>query len=94
MRCNTCCNQPWRAPTVDSALHLHPGKLRGTLHAMIDGITPSTETIIFGYGLCFVGMLGRKERGQSSLHKGLFGQRIVNTRSFEPLLLSSIGRFN
>jgi hypothetical protein len=54
--------------TLDSGLHLHPEKLRGTLQAMIDGITPSTETIILGFGLYSMGMLGRKERGQTALH--------------------------
>jgi hypothetical protein len=47
--------------TIDSGLHLHPVKLRGTLQAMIDGITLNTETIIYGFGLYSMGMLGRKE---------------------------------
>jgi hypothetical protein len=51
------------ALTLASGLHLHPEKLRGTLQAMIDSITPSTETIIFGYGLSPMGVLGRKEMG-------------------------------
>ena len=49
------------ALTLKSELHLHPEKLRGTLQAMIDGITPNTDTIIFGFGLYSMGMLGRKE---------------------------------
>ena len=47
--------------TIKSGLHLHPEKLRGTLQAMIDGITLNTETIIFGFGLYSLRMLGRKE---------------------------------
>jgi hypothetical protein len=46
--------------TLDSGLHLHPEKLRGTLQAMIDGITADTETIILGFGLCSMGVLGLK----------------------------------
>jgi hypothetical protein len=46
--------------TLDSGLHLHPEKLRGTLQAMVDDITPDTETIILGYGLCSMGVLGLK----------------------------------
>ena len=49
------------ALTLDSGLHLHPEKLRGALQAMIDGITLNTETIIFGFGLYSLGMLGCKE---------------------------------
>lgn len=46
--------------TLDSGLHLHPEKLRGTLQAMIDDITADTETIILGFGLCSMGVLGLK----------------------------------
>jgi hypothetical protein len=35
---------------------------------MIDGTTLNTETIIFGFGLYSMGMLDRKERGQTALH--------------------------
>jgi hypothetical protein len=47
--------------TLDSGLHLHPEKLQGELQAMIDDITADTETIIFGFKLYSMGMLGRKE---------------------------------
>jgi hypothetical protein len=49
------------AVTLDSESHLHPEKLRGTLQAMIDEITGHTETIILGFGLYSMRMLGRKE---------------------------------
>ena len=45
---------------LESGLHLHPDKLRGALQAMIDGITAHTETIILGYGLCSMGVMGLK----------------------------------
>ena len=48
----------WR--TLESGLHLHPEKLRGELQAMIDEITAHTETIILGYGLCSMGVIGLK----------------------------------
>jgi hypothetical protein len=46
------------ALTLESGLHLHPEKLRGELQAMIDQITARTETIILGYGLCSMGVIG------------------------------------
>jgi hypothetical protein len=46
--------------TLNSGLHLHPEKLRGTLQAMIDDITADTETIILGFGLCSMGVIGLK----------------------------------
>ena len=46
--------------TLESGLHLHPDKLRGNLQAMIDSITDDTETIILGYGLCSMGVIGLK----------------------------------
>ena len=46
--------------TLESGLHLHPDKLRGELQAMIDEITADTETIILGYGLCSMGVIGLK----------------------------------
>ena len=49
--------------TLDSGLHLHLEKLQGKLQAMIDEITAQTETIILRYGLCSMGVLGRKEAG-------------------------------
>jgi hypothetical protein len=45
---------------LDSGLHLHPEKMRGTLQAMVDDITASTETIILGFGLCSMGVIGLK----------------------------------
>ena len=46
--------------TLESGLHLHPDKLRGALQATIDEITADTETIILGYGLCSMGVIGLK----------------------------------
>jgi len=46
--------------TLDSGLHLHPEKLRGKLQAVIDEITAHTETIILGFGLCSMGVIGLK----------------------------------
>jgi len=48
------------ALTLESGLHLHPDKLQGALQAMIDEITAHTETIILGYGLCSMGVIGLK----------------------------------
>jgi hypothetical protein len=44
--------------SLDSGLHLRPDKLRGELQAIIDEITADTETIILGYGLCSMGVIG------------------------------------
>jgi hypothetical protein len=46
--------------TLESGLHLHPDKLREALQALIDEITAETETIILGYGLCSMGVIGLK----------------------------------
>jgi hypothetical protein len=46
--------------TLESGLHLNPDKLRRNLQAMIDDITADTETIILGYGLCSMGVIGLK----------------------------------
>jgi hypothetical protein len=44
--------------TLESGLHLRPDKLRSELQATIDEITADTETIILGYGLCSMGVIG------------------------------------
>lgn len=44
--------------TLESGLHLRPDKLRGELQATVDDITAHTETIILGYGLCSMGVIG------------------------------------
>ncbi len=46
--------------TLESGLHLRPDKLRGALQTVIDEITSHTETIILGYGLCSMGVIGLK----------------------------------
>lgn len=43
-----------------SGLHLHPDKLRAALQALIDEITADTETILLGYGMCSMGVIGIK----------------------------------
>ena len=45
---------------LESGLHLHPDKLRCGLQEMIDEITAHTETIILGYGLCSMAVMGLK----------------------------------
>lgn len=45
---------------LESGLHLHPDRLQGTLQRTIDEITAHTETIILGYGLCSMGVIGLK----------------------------------
>jgi hypothetical protein len=52
--------------TLESGLHLNSDKLRGALQAMIDEITARAETIILGYGLCSMGVIGLKA-GRSTL---------------------------
>jgi hypothetical protein len=44
--------------TLESGLHLRPDKLRGELQSIIDEITADTKTIILGYGLCSMGVIG------------------------------------
>lgn len=46
--------------TLASGLHLHSDELRGALQARIDDISAHTETIILGYGLCSMGVIGLK----------------------------------
>jgi hypothetical protein len=52
--------------SLESGLHLHPEKLRDSLQAMVDDITADTDTIILGFGLCSMGVLGLKA-SQSTL---------------------------
>lgn len=46
--------------SVESGLHLRPENLRSALQAIVDDITAETETIILGYGLCSMGVVGLK----------------------------------
>lgn len=48
------------AHSLESGLHLNPDRLREALQAMIDEFTAETETIILGYGLCSMGVVGLK----------------------------------
>lgn len=45
---------------IEPGLHLHPDRLRGILQSTIDKITAHTETVILGYGLCSMGVIGLK----------------------------------
>ena len=46
--------------TIEAGLHLNPEKLKSALKTAIDDITVNTETIILGYGLCSMGVVGLK----------------------------------
>jgi hypothetical protein len=54
------------AHSLESGLHLNPDRLRNALQAMIDEFTTETETIILGYGLCSLGVVGLRA-AQSTL---------------------------
>ena len=41
---------------------MNPVKMRDALQAIIDRITADTETIILGYGLCSMGVIGLRAR--------------------------------
>jgi hypothetical protein len=63
--CKTIVNEmlPFLSPdttyqSVEPGLHLQPEKLRSALQAMIDDITAHTATIVLGYGLCSMGVIG------------------------------------
>lgn len=47
---------------VEPGLHMNPAKMRDALQAIIDRITADTETIILGYGLCSMGVIGLRAR--------------------------------
>jgi hypothetical protein len=44
----------------DFGLHVNPEKLRGTLQAAIDAVDGRYDTIILGYGLCSLALVGLK----------------------------------
>lgn len=52
--------------TVESGLHLRPEKLRIALQEFVDETPADIETIILGYGLCSMAVVGLKS-GQSTL---------------------------
>ena len=63
--CQTVVNEmrPFLAPDtqchcVEAGLHLQPDNLRSALQAMIDDISADTQTVILGYGLCSMGVVG------------------------------------
>ncbi|MEW5959712.1 MAG: DUF1638 domain-containing protein, partial [Chloroflexota bacterium] len=43
---------------LDFGLHLHPEKLRASLQATIDAAGATADTIILGYGLCSLAVVG------------------------------------
>jgi hypothetical protein len=45
---------------IEAGLHQNPDRLRDALQRTIDEITAHTETIIIGYGLCSMGVIGLK----------------------------------
>jgi hypothetical protein len=45
---------------IEPGLHQNPDRLRDALQRTIDEITAHTETIIIGYGLCSMGVIGLK----------------------------------
>lgn len=55
-----------RIEALASGLHLHADRLRGALQERIDKVTGLTETIVVGYGMCSMGVIGLKA-GQSAL---------------------------
>jgi hypothetical protein len=44
--------------SIEPGLHLKPDKLKGVLQQTIDQITADTDTIILGYGLCSMAVIG------------------------------------
>jgi len=44
--------------SVEPGLHLQPEKLKGVLQKAIDKITADADTIIIGYGLCSMAVIG------------------------------------
>lgn len=48
---------------LDFGLHLTPDKLRHRLQAAIDAASMDTDTIILGYGLCSMAVVGLKANG-------------------------------
>jgi hypothetical protein len=48
---------------LDFGLHLTPEKLRNQLQATIDAACTDTDTIILGYGLCSMAVVGLKATG-------------------------------
>ena len=63
--CKTIVNEmlPFLSPdttyqSVEPGLHLQPEKLQSALQAMVIDVTAHTATIILGYGLCSLGVIG------------------------------------
>lgn len=48
---------------LDFGLHIHPGTLRSTLQAAVDSARGRYETIILGYGLCSLALVGLQANG-------------------------------
>ncbi len=51
--------------TLDFGLHLHPGSLKETLQRKIDEISPRTDVLLLGYGLCSMAVIGLEARSAS-----------------------------
>jgi hypothetical protein len=48
--------------TVEAGLHMDPAKMRKALQAIVERISADAETIILGYGLCSMGVIGLQAR--------------------------------
>jgi hypothetical protein len=48
---------------LDFGLHVKPQELRQTLQETIDGLAPRADTILLGYGLCSMAVVGLQARG-------------------------------
>jgi hypothetical protein len=48
---------------LDFGLHIHPGTLRGRLQEAIDAVRGQYDTIILGYGLCSLALVGIRANG-------------------------------
>jgi hypothetical protein len=45
---------------LDFGLHLHPSDLRASLQRKIDQLSPGTDVLLLGYGLCSMAVVGLK----------------------------------
>jgi hypothetical protein len=43
---------------LDFGLHIHPESLKNTLQEAIDAVAPTVDTVILGYGLCSMAVVG------------------------------------
>jgi hypothetical protein len=48
---------------LDFGLHIHPDNLKRALQEAIDGVASRVETVILGYGLCSMAVIGLRANG-------------------------------